>query len=204
MKNTQRQLQLSVSQPPRAGPTIGPIMTPTPQTAIADPCFSGGLISNSTACDRGTSAAPHNPWSKRASTICASDPAIPQSTEASVNPAMENRNTCFIPKRSVSHPDSGVAMPAATMYEVSTQVIWSWEAERLPCMCGSATLAIVPSIAWITVASMIDTVIMRRSTAGLDSLLAATAPAEFIPLEVYTALCTLPSLSPRTIPHALG
>src|SRR5579862_9554146 len=39
---------------------------------------------------------------------------------------------------------------------------------------------------------MIDTVIMRRSRAGLDGLLAPTAPAEFIPLKVYTALCTLP------------
>jgi len=32
------------------------------------------------------------------------------------------------------------------------------------------------------VASMIDTVIMRRSTAALDSPLSATAPTEFIPL----------------------
>src|SRR6185312_5017072 len=204
MKNTQRQLQLSVNQPPRAGPTIGPIITPIPQTAIAEPCFSGGLISSSTACDNGTRAAPHNPWISRASTISPSVPATPHSTEASVKPEIENRNTCLSPKRSVSQPVSGVAMPAATMYEVSTQVIWSCEADRLPCMCGRATLAIVPSIAWITVASMIDTVIMRRSRAGLDSLLAATAPAEFIPLKVYTALCTLPFLSPRTIPHALG
>ena len=68
----------------------------------------------------------------------------------------------FRPKRSHSQPVSGVAMAAATMKEVSTQVIWSCEADRLPCMCGRATLAIVPSSAWMMVASMIDMVIMPR------------------------------------------
>ena len=48
---------------------------------------------------------------------------------------------------------------AATMYEVRTQVIWSWAAPRLPCMLGRATLAMVVSSTCITVASMIETVI---------------------------------------------
>ncbi len=159
---------------------MGPIMTPTPHTAMAEPCFAGGLMSSNTAWESGTSAAPHSPCSSRASTICANDPATPHSTDASVNPAMETRNTRFSPNRSVSQPDKGVAMPAATMYEVRTQVIWSCEADRLPCMCGSATFAIVPSIAWITVASMIDSVIMRRSTAPKDSELSPTAWIELI------------------------
>ena len=51
---------------------------------------------------------------------------------------------------------------AATMYEVSTQVIWSWELWSAPCMCGSATLAIVVSSACMIVASMMDTVIIPR------------------------------------------
>ena len=35
MKNTQRQLKVSVSQPPSVGPTIGPTMMPAPQIAMA-------------------------------------------------------------------------------------------------------------------------------------------------------------------------
>ena len=37
MKNTQRQLKLSVSQPPSVGPMIGPTMMPAPQIAMAWP-----------------------------------------------------------------------------------------------------------------------------------------------------------------------
>ena len=79
-----------------------------------------------------------------------------------MKPAMETRKTFFNPKRSLNQPVSGVAMAAATINEVKTQVIWSDEAFRLPCICGRATLAMVPSMAWIMVASMIDMVIMVR------------------------------------------
>jgi hypothetical protein len=55
-----------------------------------------------------------------------------------------------------------VAIAAATMYDVSTQVISSCDADSVPCMCGSATLAIVLSSVWISVASMIERVIIGR------------------------------------------
>jgi hypothetical protein len=87
---------------------------------------------------------------------------MPHSTEAAVKPTTENRKMVFWPKRSHSQPVSGVAIADATIYDVSTQVIWSCEADRLPCMCGSATLAMVPSIACMMVASMIEMVIMPR------------------------------------------
>jgi hypothetical protein len=69
--------------------------------------------------------------------------------------------------RSDSQPVSGVAMAAATMYEVSTHVISSCEADSVPCMCGSATLAMVLSSVCIRVASMIETVIMGRLSAAV-------------------------------------
>src|SRR5450830_2031327 len=140
MKKTQRQLQLSVSQPPKVGPRIGPIITPMPQMAMAEPCFSRGLMSSSTACDSGTSAAPNTPCNKRAATISDKVPDKPHSTEAMVKPATETRKVFFWPKRSHNQPVSGVAMAAATIKDVSTQVIWSCEADKLPCICGSATL----------------------------------------------------------------
>ena len=49
------------------------MVTPMPQIAMARPKSLGGLMSNSTACDSGTSAAPPTPCRKRNSTICGSD-----------------------------------------------------------------------------------------------------------------------------------
>ena len=115
MKNTQRQSRLSVSQPPSAGPRIGPSTAPAPQTAIAWPCFSGGLMSSSTAWESGISAAPNSPWSRRNRTISARLVAMPHSIEATVKPAMEIRNTILRPSRSARKPVSGVMIVAATM-----------------------------------------------------------------------------------------
>jgi hypothetical protein len=52
------------------------------------------------------------------------------------------------------------------MYEVTTQAIWSWEHEKLPCICGSATLAIVVSTPCMIVAQVIEAVIASRFNRG--------------------------------------
>src|SRR5579862_7245508 len=89
---------------------------------------------------------------------------MPHKADASVKPITEIRNTYLMPKRPASQPVSGVMMAAATMYDVTTQAIWSCEQEKLPCMCGNATLAIVVSTPCIKVASMIEAVIATRLT----------------------------------------
>src|SRR5208282_4572365 len=99
--------------------------------------------------------------------------AAPHSAEAMVKPTTEEKNTHLMPKRLASQPVSGVMIAAATMYDVTTQAIWSCEHEKLPCMCGSATLAIVVSTPCIKVASIIDAVIMTRLIRGP----AASSPA---------------------------
>ena len=66
------------------------------------------------------------------------------------------------PKRPASQPDSGVKMAAETMYEVSTQVISSCEAETLPWICGKATLAMVESSAFMIVAAITEKVMNQR------------------------------------------
>src|ERR1700722_7531619 len=137
-------------------------MTPIPHTAMAEPCFSLGLMSMSTTCANGTKAAPKTPCSSRAATICAREFDMPHSAEATVKPEIEARNMCFWPKRSQSQPVRGVAMADATMYAVNTQAIWSCEADSVPCMCGKATLAMVLSSVCMIVANMIDRVIMGR------------------------------------------
>src|SRR5579875_186246 len=58
-----------------------------------------------------------------------------------------------MPKRPASQP-------------VSTHAIWVWLADRLPSMCGSATLAIVVSIPCMIRGSMIENAIAPRPGAG--------------------------------------
>ena len=58
---------------------------------------------------------------------------MPHSMEARVKPPMEIMNSVLRPIRTDSQPlTSGVMIAVAIRYEVSTQVIWSGEAEILP------------------------------------------------------------------------
>jgi len=133
-----------------------------PQIAIAGPWRSGGLMSSRIAWLIGMSAAPNMPWSSRKPTSSPRLVAMPHSPEAMVKPMIEICISRLRPIRPASQPVSGVMIAAATMYEVSTQVIWSAEAETLPCMCGSATLAMVASSEFITVAAITEPVMNRR------------------------------------------
>src|SRR5512142_632845 len=124
------------------------------------------------------SAAPATPWASRNSTISGREVAMPQSIEATVKPPIESRNIFFRPIRSASQPDRGVMIAAETMYEVSTQVIWSELAETLPCMCGRATLAMVVSSEFITAASMMEMVMGHRlAVSGASGMARASAGA---------------------------
>src|ERR1700730_9301121 len=55
---------------------------------------------------------------------------------------------------------------AATIYDVTTQAIWSCEQLRLPWMCGRATLAMVVSTPCMIVAQVIEAVIAARLIRG--------------------------------------
>src|ERR1017187_1178726 len=72
-----------------------------------------------------------------------------------------------------NHAPMGRMMALATKYEVSTQVASSGVADRLPAMCGSATLATLVSstsmkVASITVMAMIHGLMRgRKGTEGL-------------------------------------
>src|SRR5580704_4939395 len=71
-----------------------------------------------------------------------------------------------MPNRPASQPVSGVMIAAATMYDVTTQAIWSCEQLRLPWICGSATLAIVVSTPCMIVAQVIEAVMATRLIRG--------------------------------------
>src|SRR6185312_6946952 len=153
-------------------------MMPAPQIAIAWPTFSRGLMSSRMDCDIGISAAPNRPWMKRNTTISARPEAMPHSAEDTVKPATASCTTALRPKRSPIQPESGVAIAAATMYDVSTHAIWSWLADSEPCICGNATLAIVVSSICIVVDSISESVsspLLGTSRLGLLNVAAAIA-----------------------------
>src|SRR5215472_8995391 len=145
---------------------IGPRIVPTPNTAMAWPWRSGGLICSSVACDSGTRPAPATPCSARKKTSSPRLVAAPHSAEATVKPMTEPRKTYLIPKRPASQPVSGIMIAAQTIYEVSAQATWSSEADRLPWTCGRATLRIELSTPCMMFAIMIESVSMPRFGTG--------------------------------------
>ena len=115
MKNTQRQLKLSVSQPPSVGPMIGPTMMPAPHSAMAEPWRSFGLMSSRKVCDSGTIAAPNTPWSTRKATMLSRLHDTPHSIDMTVKPTTAIRNSSLRPNLSESQPVTGVMIAAATI-----------------------------------------------------------------------------------------
>ena len=86
MKNTQFHEKLSVSQPPTVGPTDGPTIAPSANTACDAPSRWRGNVSRSAACDVATSPPPNSPWMTRYRMSCWIELAEPHSIEAIVNP----------------------------------------------------------------------------------------------------------------------
>ncbi len=178
MKKTQRQSKFSVSQPPSSGPRIGPTMIPAPQIAIAWPTFSRGLMSSSTACDSGTSAAPNTPCSSRAATISTSEFASPQSAEAIVE--ADHRDHEDLAPSPVAAQPAGQRQRDRRGHDVGGQDPGDLVLRGLQAALhvGSATLAMVVSSACMMVASMIETVISPRwATPSSGGLIAAPRSA---------------------------
>jgi hypothetical protein len=71
--------------------------------------------------------------------------ATPQSSELSVNKAMQIMKNRLRPNIPTNQPLIGSTIAFDTRYEVSTQVLSSLLAPRSPAMCGSATLAMLVS-----------------------------------------------------------
>ena len=94
---------------------IGPRIVPVPNTAIAWPWRSGGLICSKVACDNGISPAPARPCNARKMTSSLRLAAAPHSAEAIVKPITETRKMYLMPKRPASHPVSGIMIAAHTI-----------------------------------------------------------------------------------------
>src|SRR5580692_6407899 len=85
-----------------------------------------------------------------------------------------------------SHAPSGRMIPLETRYEVSTQVASSLLADRLPAICGSATLAMLESSASMKVAMVTVNAIGH----GLIAYVGLVAGADWPPTEAVLTSTT--------------
>src|SRR3984893_12059320 len=86
-RKIQRQVKLSVTQPPRVGPMAGASTTARPYTAKAMPRLAGGNVSARMACSLGCSPPPPAPCSTRKKISDPNEGARPQRHELIVNSA---------------------------------------------------------------------------------------------------------------------
>ena len=89
MKKTQRQLKLSVIQPPMVGPNTGATTVATAVNENARPRCSGGKVSRMMDCWLGCRPPPKKPCRTRKMISCGRLAAIPQRNEQTVNAAMQ-------------------------------------------------------------------------------------------------------------------
>ncbi len=76
-------------QPPSTGPSVGPVTTPMPNSALASDSCSRGKVSTRIDCEVESSAPPPMPCTKRKNTSSQMFVACPQKTDATVNSMTE-------------------------------------------------------------------------------------------------------------------
>src|SRR5580658_4594263 len=89
MKKIQRQVVLSLIQPPRIGPQIGATSVVIDQMASARPRLAGGKIDSSKACEPGIIGPDTAPCRTRKISSDGRSQAAPQRNEARVNSTTE-------------------------------------------------------------------------------------------------------------------
>jgi hypothetical protein len=105
---------------------------------------------------------------------------MPQRTALAVKTTMQNMKKFLRPITLAAHPPIGSTTALDTRYAVSTHVLSSWLAPRLPAICGNATLAMEVSstsmnAANATVAAMAHGLARGRHLSIATNFGAATA-----------------------------
>src|ERR1700736_3271509 len=90
MKKIQRQVKLSVIQPPSVGPMAGAVTTAMPYTANAMPRLAGGKVSARMACSLGCKPPPPAPCRTRQMIRVARFGASPHKNELTVKRATQH------------------------------------------------------------------------------------------------------------------
>ena len=115
MKKIQRQETSSTSQPPRIGPTIGPISIGTPITLITRPMRSGPAACVRIVMPAGMIMPPPSPCSTRKPIRAPMLHAVAQSTEPVTNKAIAVMYNRLVPKRSAAQPVIGITVASASV-----------------------------------------------------------------------------------------
>src|SRR5258706_1981554 len=108
MKNSQRQLKLSVIQPPTVGPSVGASVAVTPSTAGTMARRLPVNSANPVAKTVGTIAPPTNPCTARNTVIDWMSQAIPQKRLDVVNRTAESVNSQRVEIASERKAESGI------------------------------------------------------------------------------------------------
>ena len=127
------------------GPTAGARTTPSPYKPIATPCSSREKVSRRIAWDIGIRTPPPIPWRMRNATMNGRVRARPHSMELTVNRITLMMYRRFRPMCALRSAMIGMMITVERMYPVTTHVISSREAPRLPLISGSATLTMLES-----------------------------------------------------------
>ena len=117
----------------------------TPITLITRPMRCGPAACASIVCPTGRIVPAPRPCTTRNAISEPIDHAAAASAEPRRKSASEASQTCFAPKRSVSHPASGMTLANASMYPVRTHWIVEMDAPSSSPSVGIATLTIVMS-----------------------------------------------------------
>ncbi len=166
MRNTQCHDALCTSQPPRVGPSKGPISPGMATKLIASRNSPRGNVRSTARRPTGSSSAPPSPCSTRAATSSPKCRDAAQASEPSEKTAMANRNTVRVPKRSASQPEAGISMAMVSEYATITDCMRSGLSPRLAAIAGRAVLTIVASSVCMKKPTATIHSRMRRSGAG--------------------------------------
>src|SRR5580704_2442431 len=155
-------------------------MAVMPYRANAKPRWCGGKVSARIACAIGCSPPPPAPWSTRKRRRKPRLGAKPQSRELTVKIPKQVMKKRFRPKVLANQPLMGRMIAFETRYEVSTHVLWSLLAPRLPAIYGRATLAMLVSRTSINAASATTTAISHGLNLGFQTSWSIVIAAELI------------------------
>src|SRR6266576_4385990 len=146
MKKTQCHDALSMSQPPRTGPTAVVMAVNPDQVPIACPRLFSSKDALIIARLLGTKAAAPIPWAQRATTNCVTFEAIPQPIDAAPKVPAPSTKISLRPKESPAAPPTRIRAERNNPYDSTTHSTPTTLACRLDWRAGRATLTTVLSM----------------------------------------------------------
>ena len=135
----------STIQPPSVGPISGPTSPGSVTKLMALRNCSRGKARSTASRPTGSSSAPPQPWTMRASTSWFRLAASAHNSEPSTNSAIAVRYTRRVPKRSATQPEAGITSAMVNEYATITDCMRSGLSPSACAIAGRAVLTMVAS-----------------------------------------------------------